>query len=214
MNIHSSVGISRRGVLAAAGASAAFGAWAQGLPGGASDVYATLSEPVAEDRSKVVEFFAYTCPYCQRMHSALGAWARTLPKKVAFESIAVPLLGSQIEYEVLLFRAGIVASSPSLLAAFDQAVLDRLSVSGAMLDYKLIGAAFAEVGLSVEAVRRGTASRGRALVEGWLSRAGRYRINATPSIGVGGRYVVTPDSVGGRFDLFPSLLNGLVSRIV
>lgn len=47
-----------------------------------------------------------------------------------------------------------------------------------------------------------------------MDRAQIYRVRKTPTVIIGGRYLVTPDSVGARHDLFAQLLNGLVSRIL
>lgn len=39
-----------------------------------------------------------------------------------------------------------------------------------------------------------------------------YRIDATPSIAIGGRYVITPDNTNGDQELFFKLANGMVSK--
>ena len=204
----------RRLLLGVAAASLGRVALAQRAGDPVSEVYETLPSPVPEDRNKVVEFFAYTCPHCQRLHAALQAWGKTLPAPMRYETIAVPLMGTAAEYETLMFRAGILVAAPAALPAFDQALLDRLAIDGSTLGHHAIARALLDSRISVETVRKGIATRARPIVEDWIRRAGLYQVRATPSIGVGGRFLITPDSTGGRLDLFPTLLNGLVSRIL
>ena len=39
-----------------------------------------------------------------------------------------------------------------------------------------------------------------------------YRITETPSMAIGGRYVITPDNANGEEQMFIALANGLVSK--
>ncbi|MCX8017096.1 MAG: thioredoxin domain-containing protein [Rhodocyclaceae bacterium] len=169
---------------------------------------------MSEDARKVVEFFAYTCPYCQRFHYPIATWAKTLPSSLSFESVAIPLLGSSMELDALVVRASIAVMAPQRVALYDQALLDGVSTSGGQLGAELILRAVRDAGLDPARLALAPEARTQAAGKLWLERARRYGVRATPTVAIGGRFVVTPDATAARPEMFAALLNGLVSRIL
>jgi thiol:disulfide interchange protein DsbA len=79
----------------AAGALAcpATGAFAQAAAPRAGVDYMQLGRPVPTDapagKIEVIEFFWYNCPHCNAFEPTLAAWAKALPKDVAFRRVPI-----------------------------------------------------------------------------------------------------------------------------
>lgn len=176
--------------------------------------FRTLDKPIAQDSKKVVEFFAYTCHVCQRFHGPIVAWARTLPKAVRFETVPLPLSRSDEEIQFVMFRAAVTLTQPDREEVFDASVLSQLQANNNQLSEDVIVNAFKDALIDVNKIMKVDQELLTKQMMTWYQRVADYQIKVTPSVGVGGRYVATMDAVPGREDLFPTLLNGLVSKIL
>jgi len=173
--------------------------------------FQTLSPPITEDRRKVVEFFSYVCPVCQRMHKGLASWAKTLPKSMTFESVAIPISSADLEEKLLLFRAAVSIVHPSLVAAWDDLVFDDL-YAGQNNVVSIVRRAAQTLRIDINGLIGLSSQATVSRVVAWVDRAKSYRVRVTPTIAVAGLYTASPDALDEREDLFPMLLNGLVSR--
>ena len=167
---------------------------------------------VAGDGRRVYVFFSFSCPACRNHHRAMREWSETLPSSIAFEF--VPVVVADPDY-VLAARAWYAArlAAPARLAQFTDAVYVQIH------DYKrpvsdpemwLSAASSARIPGFDEAwtkVSRRQIEQAATLLE-------RYGITETPSMAIGGHFVITPDNVNGDGRLFIELANGLVSKQV
>lgn len=214
--------LTRRQMLIAAAATAASGAGlapalslAQGVPNvPLNKPFETLEKPVVGDASRVLEFVAYTCTACQRFHGAIRAWADTLPKNLQFQVVPIPLMNSNEEMTLLLYRAGLAWSQPNKVRAFDMAMLENLSINGNHPNKKALFDAIKLAQVDHAAVMRVPEKKLEQTMMYWRDKAADYNVKVTPTVAAGGRYTTNPDGIPGREDLFPMMLNGLVSRIV
>jgi thiol:disulfide interchange protein DsbA len=163
------------------------------------------------DTSRVLAFFSFSCPACRGLHVSLSRWGKTLPGGVAFAFVPA----------VLPERPAIAAARGWYAAQAAGASMEAFADS--------VYALHQERGMALDNPdlwrRAAQASGARGFEEAWRSvgerdieMAGRklaaYDIQATPSLAIGGRFVITPDDTQGDVPLFFRLANGLVSKVV
>lgn len=170
----------------------------------------------AGDEKRVLFFISLTCPYCAQYHEALWAWSRSLPPgwSAKFEPVLVQGIDSGIQLKAV--RAAQLAD-PDKLGDFLRAAYYALQqqamptnsettwrsiVSASGYDIATYTAAFASLSNDFE------------LTDPIVQHQTHYGITATPTVVVGGQYLVTPDDTNGNEGLFMQLLNGIVSKAV
>lgn len=199
--------------IAAMGAAALFAPVSQAQ--GAGQQYATLNPAQPSDtpdKIEVLEFFAYSCPHCAAMQPLVEKWAKTLPANVVLRQVPVAFNASMADLQKLYY---------SLEA------LDRLDLNDAV--FKAIHSDHQRI-FEAKAITDWVVSKGvdRAKFTavfnsfGITSKTQRaneltktYNIEGTPSIAVGGQYVVSPSMTGsyqGTIDVAQERLNTLLKK--
>lgn len=187
--------------------------------------YDMIVPPVKSDINRIRFFFSYTCPYCRSYHNGLMQWGATIPKPLVFD--AVPLITDPDDENLSIAVLGRLigqAVAPSVLDAYDFAMyanlqgdpeagippLMKLTVKDALR-------ALVKAGANPNAIQSYLQGKGKG-IENKLPEYARlisiYKINATPSVSLIGKYIVNPDHAQGNPQHFLLLLNGLVSRII
>ncbi|CAM5495639.1 thiol:disulfide interchange protein DsbA/DsbL [Eoetvoesiella caeni] len=199
--------------IAAMGAAALFAPASQAQ--GAGQQYATLNPAQPSDtpdKIEVLEFFAYSCPHCAAIQPLVEKWAKTLPANVVLRQVPVAFNASMADLQKLYY---------SLEA------LDRLDLNDAV--FKAIHSDHQRI-FEAKAITDWVVSKGvdRAKFTavfnsfGITSKTQRaneltktYNIEGTPSIAVGGQYVVSPSMTGsyqGTIDVAQERLNTLLKK--
>ncbi len=145
---------------------------------------------------EVLEFFAYTCPHCATMEPMVEKWSQTLPDNVVLKRVPVAFNAGMADLQKLYY---------SLEA------LDRLDLHGKVFNaihrerkritsFKPMADWVEEQGVDRKEFEAAFKSFG---VNNKVSRANElaniYKIEGTPSLAVGGRYVTSP-SMTGTYD--------------
>jgi thiol:disulfide interchange protein DsbA len=180
--------------------------------------YRTVNMPA--DKSSVIFFFDFTCPFCAKLHEPFIAWTLTVPKGI--RTYMVPVINAadagKMREQVIAARCFFAAKelgTPEQLRQFVSVVYDNVAngvplnaQQGWMRAVKLSGMDLGKFGRSIAATTHLDKIRnaGRQVLE--------YRLEATPSVAIDGKYIVTPDNVGGDPANFFTLVNGLTSRIL
>ncbi|MDD5708639.1 MAG: thioredoxin domain-containing protein, partial [Kiritimatiellae bacterium] len=151
----------------------------------------------AEDAHAALAFFSYTCSVCRTYHAGLVRWGATLPAPWAFEMIPVTTATAG-DVGATMVRHAIQRFAPTALPAFDQAVYELVQDRGLSMS-------------DVNTWRRAARTAGVANLDKLIrqdnhesvwtaaSRLTAYQIAVTPSLAVGGRYVITPDDTHMAF---------------
>lgn len=175
--------------------------------------YSTVDSPVAEDARTVRLFFSYGCNHCRANHRAIAAWGSTLPKAFEFREAPVVVASAEAVTAGFAFYA-MRALAPTRLPEFNDAVYAAAQERGRSLaDVRTFAEAARAVGVTEARFRDAWKSpaTGR-LVSGAADLMRRYRLQATPTIAVAGRMLVTPEITGGVNDAFYRLANAVVSK--
>ena len=174
-------------------------AHAQGGPVAGTN-YLRLTRPVATaaaaGRIEVVEFFWYGCPHCNAFEPALEDWVRHLPKDIAFRRVPVAFNSAAAPHQRIFYAL----ESLGLVATLHRKVFDAIHLDHLRLNQlPEITAFMARNG--VDSVRF-TAAYNSFSVEAQVRQADQlasaYRLDAVPSLGVGGLFYTNGTLAGSN----------------
>lgn len=181
----------------------------------AADLYITIdpAQPSdTPDKIEVLEFFAYTCPHCAAIEPMVEKWAKTLPDNVLVQPVPVAFNASMVDLQKLYFALEAMGRL-DLHAAVFKAIHDeheRLFKADAIIDWvgkqgvdrKAFEDAFNSFGINAKVMHANELAK-------------TYRIEGTPSLAVGGKYVTSPSMTGtyqGAIDEADRLLKQILSQ--
>ena len=154
-------------------------------------------QPVENDgRVEVLEFFAYGCIHCANLEPSLEAWSKKQPTDVKVRRIPSPVaimgIDSTVMYYSLEALGQIERLHPKVFEAahIEKVVLGNPAVLNKWLEKNGVDPKkYEEVQKSFSVVTKVT--RARKMVE-------QYKIQATPTLVVNGRYTLEQGSSGAQ----------------
>lgn len=199
--------------IAAMGAAALFAPITQAQSAGQQ--YITLNPVQPSDtpnKIEVLEFFAYSCPHCAAIQPLVEKWAKTLPANVVLNQVPVAFNASMADLQKLYYS----------LEALDRLDLNDAVFKAIHTDHQRI---FEAKAITDWVVTKGidrakfTAVFNSFGISSKIRRANEltktYNIEGTPSIAVGGQYVVSPSMTGsyqGTIDVAQARLDTLLKK--
>lgn len=175
--------------------------------------YKELSQKILGDKKSVKVFFQYTCPYCATYFSGLDGWGKTLPPSWKFEW--VPIVASTNKEDIIpamAYYAALQTDRQKIslfsLHAYDAIVTQRRAITDPNTWIAICKACSMPERPFMSAFKKISP----AIIQATARDCARYQISETPSVAIGGAYVVTPNNANGNTDLFYQLLNGMVSK--
>lgn len=172
--------------------------------------YRTIG-PIPRDAKIVRYFFLFNCSYCASYHERIAAWSKTLPKGVKFEWMPV-VVDQPSANMAAAFAAAKLIATPAQLDAFMKDAY-RVVGQGAPVNQAKTWEDIA----NRAGIRnfRAALNRVPANFAGQLGEFERiYELDRTPTMVIGGKYLITPDSVNGNERLFMTMANALVSKAI
>lgn len=164
----------------------------------------------AEDAKKVIVFFSFSCPICAGYDQLLSRWVKTMPPgwTAEFMPIAVPDKGNYMAARAFY---SVKQADPERLPAFMSAVYTLIQQNGMTMEdpqtwKKAVD--IAHVAGFQDAWKQVT----QAKLEKAFAKLLTYGVDATPSMVIAGRYVISPDDVSGDQAMFINLANGMISK--
>jgi thiol:disulfide interchange protein DsbA len=167
--------------------------------------------PIPMDAKIVRYFFQFSCSFCASYHDRVAAWSRTLPKGIKFDWMPVVVDQASANMAVAFAAARLIATPVQLDAFMKEAY--RAMASGQPAnqaktwDDVANRAGIRNYRATFNKVPDNFASQ---LAE--FERA--YELDRTPTMVIGGKYLITPDSVNGNDRLFMTMANALVSKAI
>ena len=160
-------------------------------------------------KTEVLEFFAYSCTHCNAIEPMVRDWSKTLPDDVVLRKVPVAFNAGMKPLQQLYYTLeamGRLDLHPKVFAAIHQERQRLMSKSqivdwaaGQGLDRAKFDAAFDSFGVQSKSQRADQ-----------LTEA--YRVQGTPSVAVGGRYVTSPAQAGGYRETL-DVANDLLKRV-
>lgn len=147
------------------------------------------AQPTSAQKIEVLEFFSYGCSHCFHLHHDLSAWAKKMPKDVELTYVPVIFRDSA---EPLARTYYALESMPNFEKMHD-AIYRGMNVENAELfDIDSIAAYVAKQGADRA---KFTAAYNSFSMSSRVTRAKQmirsYAIQGTPTLVVGGKYVIT-----------------------
>lgn len=181
---------------AAAAASLAAGAQAQGGAPVEGTHYVKLNQPlpVPPGKIEVIEFFWYGCPHCNDFEPALDAWSKRLPEDVAFRRVPVAFREAYVPHQKIFYALEAMGLVPTMHRKVFYAIhgerqrLDKpADIAAFMQKNGVDGAKFMEQydSFSVQTKVRQASKL-----------AADYKIDGVPAIGIHGRYYTSGSLAG------------------
>lgn len=170
--------------------------------------------PLKKDARVVRVFFMFDCPYCFQYDASFWQWGKSLPRNWKLEFTPI-FTGQPANYIWIRAFYAVQRAAPANLERFMQLtyiaaqqqkrnLLEQDTWRDIVQDAGINRAAFDTAWASLE--------NSEKLVGPIVDSTDHYRVEATPSVAIGGRYVITPDNTHGNPELFMQLLNAMISR--
>jgi thiol:disulfide interchange protein DsbA len=167
-----------------------------------------------KDARVVRVFFMFDCPYCFQYDASFWQWGKSLPRNWKLEFTPI-FTGQPANYIWIRAFYAVQRAAPAHLERFMQLtyiatqqqkrnLLEQDTWRDIVRDAGINRAAFDAAWSSLE--------NSEKLVGPVVDSTDHYRVEATPSVAIGGRYVITPDNTHGNPELFMQLLNAMISR--
>src|SRR5690606_35041288 len=144
-------------------------------------------------KTEILEFFAYSCPHCAAMEPLVEKWAKTLPEDTVLKRVPVAFNASMADLQKLYYSLeslGRLDLHPAVFKAIHQE-RKRIYTQDAIIDW------VAEQGMDKAKFESVFKSFG---VQTKIARANEltetYGVQGTPSLAVGGKYLVSPSMTG------------------
>lgn len=185
--------ILRTAAIASLGLGMAFVPAAQAQNGSS---YVTIEPAQPSDTAgkvEVLEFFAYTCPHCASMEPMVAQWSQTLPDNVVVKHVPVAFNAGMADLQKLYYSLEALDRldlHPKVFQAIHRerkriydfkAMSDWIEDQG--VDAKQFEAAFQSFGINNKVARANELAK-------------TYKVEGTPSLAIGGRYVTSPSMTG------------------
>jgi thiol:disulfide interchange protein DsbA len=140
-------------------------------------------------KTEVLEFFAYTCPHCNALEPLVEKWSKTLPDDVVLRRVPVAFNASMEDLQKLYYSLEALDRLDLHPAVFKTIHVQRKRIfdANAITDWA------ADQGVDRKAFQDVFNSFG---VKSKVMRANElaksYKVDGTPSVAVGGKYVTSP----------------------
>lgn len=175
--------------------------------------FTVLKTPVPVEsgaKIEVLEFFQYSCPHCATFEPYLAAWKKKLPSDVDYRRIPIAWDNSTMPHVRIYYALEALGKLPELhekvfvaiqknrqpMINSDQ-IADFMAANG--IDRKQWLDAYNSFSVASKANRAGQIWRA-------------YKIDGTPAMAVGGRFMTAPSMVGSREATLP-VLDFLIARV-
>jgi thiol:disulfide interchange protein DsbA len=175
--------------------------------------YLQLGKPVPTEapagKIEVIEFFWYNCPHCSAFEPALAAWAKVLPKDVAFRRVPIAFRDDFAPQQKLYYALEAMGLVDKMHARVFAAIHDEkqnLTSGEAIINWMakqgIDKAKFTEQFNSFSATTK--ANRARQTQDA-------YQIEGVPALGVAGRFY-TDGAMAKSMDRALSITDFLVAQ--
>lgn len=189
------------------------GLWLQNAHAQSASSYLTLEKPVPTDAPKgkieVLEFFSYGCSHCMTFEPIFTAWKKAAPADVSVHLVHVGFSSNFEPLQRIFYSLEAIGEVDKLHAkVFEAFQKKRIRLDKPDVLFGWVAEQGADRAKFEQAYKSfGVSSRIRRAVE--LQEA--YKVEATPSVGIAGRYYSDPGKAQG-FEQLIRVTNELIER--
>lgn len=183
------------------------------LPGLTAGVhYRLLASPApttaAADRVEVCEFFMFGCVHCYNFETMLTAWAESRAESV--DLVRVPALFNDLArlHAQAFYTAEVLGQLDRLMGPFYAEIHERGQSLASVAEIRALFVRYGVDGARFDATFNSAPVLDRLRYADELNRL--YRVDATPSLGINGRYLSNA-SMAGSYEGLLELVDALVA---
>lgn len=146
------------------------------------------------EQTEIIEFFAYSCPYCAMFTPYVQDWAQNLPEQVVLKRVPVAFNAGMGDLQRMYYTLEALDRldlHETLFAAIHQKkenLFDEKALTAWAADQGIDADTFSQAFNSFGVQTR--ANRAKELVK-------QYQIEGTPTLAIGGQYLTSPALAGG-----------------
>lgn len=167
----------------------------------ANQGYVTLSQVMPSDTAnkiEALEFFAYSCPHCAAADPIVEQWSATLPENVAFKRVPVAFNSGMADLQRMYYTLEALDRLDLHEEVFNALHKERKK----LFDAKALTKWAVDQGLNEDEFKATFNSFGvNTQVAKANDLAKAYRIDATPMMAIGGKYVTSPSMTNGLVEM-------------
>lgn len=167
------------------------------------------AQPTEAGKVEVLEFFSYACPHCAVLEPMTAKWAKTLPANVEVKHVPVAFNAGMKPLQNLFYTLEAMNRMdlhPKVFAAIHQEK-KRLFTKPEIVAW-VVAQGVDKTKFETTFDSFGTQSKSTRAEQ--LTNA--YRVQGTPSIAVGGKYITSPSEAGGYQETI-DVAAGLVKQV-
>lgn len=162
----------------------------------AAQPYITIDPAQPSDtpgKIEVLEFFSYSCPHCAALEPLIEKWAKTLPENVLVRPVPVAFNAGMVDLQKLYYslesldRLDLHSEVFNAIHQQNKRIYDAKAITDWVVSKGVDRAKF-------EAVFKSFGINSKISRANELAK--NYRIEGTPSLAVGGKYVTSPSMTG------------------
>ena len=147
-----------------------------------------------EDTIEVIDFFAYTCGHCLRLAPLLDEWQKKLPQDVSFRRVPVAWEPATQFLSRIFYTFEALGRLEDLHPAFWQDIMQGNITSEADLQQWLQSHKVNLTEWNKTYQSFSVTMKTQQAFQSWQN----YRLDATPYVAVGGKYLTAPHLAGSR----------------
>lgn len=165
---------------------------------------------VPGEEKKVSIFFSAFCSFCAEYHRTLANWGGSLPADWSARFIPIITADREDTMAAIAYYA-VALSDPGKLIDFMEMTYQIMTIDKSQANNPRIWSDIAQrAGVSRFESSVRLVSKSMIMIA--AEKTVRYAISETPTVGIAGRYTVSPENAGGDKKEFIKLLNGVVSK--
>lgn len=161
--------------------------------------YLELNPPMPSDtpgKIEVLEFFAYTCPHCAAMEPMLEEWEKKAPQDVQLKRVPIAFNASMQPLQQMFYAL----AATNRMDLHPKVFLAIHNEKKRLFDKKALVQWAADQGVDktqFESVFDSFSVQSQVQRANQLAQA--YRVEGTPSLSVGGKYLTSPVMAGNSY---------------
>ena len=182
------------------------------LPERTDEEDANQSQDTEDSDIEVIEFFSYSCIYCYRFERSIKNWLRKKEDGVVFSREHILL---QMDH-IPLARAYYVAEELEVLPKIHNGLFRAIHEHGMDLRREeLLKRLFkSEAGVDYETFdEKYWSTETKEKIQDAAKKARDWRVNRTPQLVVGGKYLITAKTAGGKPEKMFKIVDFLTEKI-
>jgi thiol:disulfide interchange protein DsbA len=168
-----------------------------------------VDEDDAQGKIRLINFFWYGCPHCNAFQEHLQPWLTEWGDKIQYRAVPVGLKPEWVDHARAFYAAQMLGGASRFHEAFYAAIhQQKLDLHSATQITQFAASLGFDAAEFIQAMNA-QSTEAAILADNALVR--RYGVNRTPSLVLGGKYLISPSTAGGYENML-DVVEGLIKQ--